>query len=559
MLHKEHNTSEVSPSSPPPTISMEEVSINIQEYLLAIIKDWKLIGGAALLGGVLALIFAFFQPVTYSTVANVTLLNIRSSIVFDSAFTTVPLEGAATQQDNRGEALKALAESPALLNQVYSQIRSQLADGSPATLDNQVLVNAEGDLVQLTVQWSNPSDAALIANEWARRYVDTANKAYVSTSSNTPEDAELTAQTAFERYQEVQKEYEAFLAANDLDRLESDIVELNLLLERLRELKSHALVLLNTTNVAANTQLVNATNATLQAGIEQSIQREAAERTRELNRWYTRRDELKELRYTLVDIQAQLESGDDRLQAADIGDFLAVMLVRAGIQTNREGTDGNPLQLQVDLDQLIESGDNLTSEQVASLLSTVDANLQQTEEEITRLSNDLFLGTGFTTPAAIPDNHALLSLVQSQVEEILNSSVPLEAASTIEESPLSQTVEQVSAQRQALYARLEEAQAQQRELLRNRDTAWELYTTLDNKAREAEAQFATGAPQARLALTAFTPTEADPSSRVTFAILGVFGGALLALLYVLAKVTWPMIFVIPSLAPLPGEPQSAGD
>lgn len=518
----------------------EEI-FGLRSYIETFMNHWKLIIGLAFVAAVAAFLAGSRGPDQYSAEANVSLLNVRSEIVFDEQFKTVPQEeGVANRgqsQDDRRDALQALATSKALLTYVFIEVSPKLA---PEDRDFEAFSEAgeakvAGDLLRLKVTWDDAEVAAAIANVWAQRLTTVANQSYVNTSSGTADEATATANQAFKKYQTAQAKLEAFIAANDLDLVQREIGELDILIEELQEQKTNALRLANSTEVLSANRLANTTRDVLLEQMDLSVKREADDRARQLNDWYDRKIHLERLQIRLKDLQAQLEKGNLSAAAAS-GDSLALMFTRAGLFRQ----EGMPqLLLNIDLSQLSESGADLTPTDVQALLAIVEDGLTEANQEIERLTGELFQGENLEIPTEIPADHELFGLMAQQVEAILNVGVVLETDSTeLESKPLSQTLDRLSDRRQVLRSELEKLEARQRELTRARDTTWDLYTTLDNKAREVEAQFATGAPQARLAVQAQPPLAPDPRGRLLSSLIAAAVGGLIGVVYVFGRAYW---------------------
>jgi uncharacterized protein involved in exopolysaccharide biosynthesis len=178
---------------------------------------------------------------------------------------------------------------------------------------------------------------------------------------------------------------------------------------------------------------------------------------------------------------------------------------------------------------------------VDTLLNGLQSEIEQVANEIDRVAEELLQGTGVELPTTIAEDHTLSTAINAQIDSILDtgsSAIGAGSAADIDARPLSQMIVQLATRRQQFQAELEGLTAESRELLRSRDTAWELYTTLDNKSREAEAQFATGAPQVRFALPAIPPTTRNPRGVLTSTLIGAVVGAVLALLFVWAREYW---------------------
>jgi hypothetical protein len=289
--------------------------------------------------------------------------------------------------------------------------------------------------------------------------------------------------------------------------------------------------------------------------MELSITGEADDRARKLNDWYERKAELERLQLQLEDLKAQLDDGNTSAAAAS-GDALALIFTRAGLFRQ----EGMPeLLLDIDLAQLSDLGTDLTAAEVKALLRIVEDGLNEANGEIEQLTEVLFLGTNFDIPSQIPEDHELFRLVNAQVESALNADVGPQINGNIFGTgvePLDRTLGQLSDQRQVLNAQLENLEARLRELSRTRDTAWGLYTTLDNKAREVEAQFATGAPQVRLAVQALPPLEPNPRGRLVVSLIAAGVGGMLGLLYIFGREYWQSS--APAEAPRPPAEEAPG-
>ena len=90
---------------------------------------------------------------------------------------------------------------------------------------------------------------------------------------------------------------------------------------------------------------------------------------------------------------------------------------------------------------------------------------------------------------------------------------------------------------QALQSQLEAEKARERQLLQNRDLAWEAYSTMNNKVTELQLARSTTNSEVRLAAPAVEPVKAKPGVNVTLmAAMGGVGGLVLGV--VIAYVAW---------------------
>jgi len=537
-----------------------EFEFNPRPYIETFIRHWKLILGLAVVAAIAMFLSRSLLPAQYTAEADLSLLNIHSEVVFDEQFKTVPfdegLTNRAQREGDRRDALQALAASRSLLIGIFAEVSPQLG---PEEQDFEAFLAAVeaqtvGDLLRLRVTWDDPEIAAAIANEWARRFSTVANQSYVSTSG-TPDEARAAAGAAFEKYQAAQGALEAFIAENDLDPIRREIIELDLLIEEHQALKTDLLRLTTSTPISSSIRLADTTRAALLSQMELSITGEADDRARKLNDWYERKAELERLQLQLEDLKAQLDDGNTSAAAAS-GDALALIFTRAGLFRQ----EGMPeLLLDIDLAQLSDLGTDLTAAEVKALLRIVEDGLNEANGEIEQLTEVLFLGTNFDIPSQIPTDHELFQVVNAQVESALNADMGLQIEGQIlggGVEPLDRTLGQLSDQHQVLSVQLENLEARLRELSRARDTAWGLYTTLDNKAREVEAQFATGAPQVRLAVQALPPLEPDPRGRLMVSLIAAGVGGMLGLLYIFGREYWQSS--APAEAPRPPAEEAPG-
>lgn len=524
--------SQQTPSAPPVQPYFED-EIDLRPYIETVIRHWWLIVGLAVVAATVAFIIGSLGPDTYTAEADVALLSIRSQVTFDPEFTTVP---QAESGDVRRQALQSLATSRSLVAEVYAQVKDRLKSDTVSfgSFQDAFSIETAGDLLRLQVSWTDPEVAAAIANEWARLYTEVANRSYVTTSSQTPEEAGQAAEDAFGRYETAQQAYEAFIAENELDQVQREIAQLDVLITDLQRQKTAALQFLNVTPAYASTQFITNTREVLIEQMNVAVERDARAQTRQLDAWYDRKANLERLRNQLQDVRQRVEAGETSTAVAS-GDALALMFARAGLFDQRALPD---LLLQLDPDQLGQSGANLTVSDVDTLLTSVENGIDEADREIERLSEETFLGSELTVPA-MPDDHRLFAIVNEQANAMLNLDAGVEPDSAeLAATPLSRTLDRFSERRQELLARAEQLKARQQELEHKRDTLWDLYETLDNKAREVEAQFATGSPQARVAAEAVPIDTPDRRGRLRQSLIAAVLGGMVGLFYAFAREYW---------------------
>ncbi len=147
-----------------------EDEIDIREYVLTLVRHWRLIVGLTLAAAVMAFAVSSFLPKQYAASATIAITNPRYVLQFDPRIETV------TNVQINAKAYLGLATSDAVLAQLLeAPAVASLIDGN-GTLENlrrMLAAKAGGDpsLVVLTVTDTDPARAAAIANAWAELYV----------------------------------------------------------------------------------------------------------------------------------------------------------------------------------------------------------------------------------------------------------------------------------------------------------------------------------------------------------------------------------------------------
>ncbi|NOX63300.1 MAG: hypothetical protein GXP42_15350 [Chloroflexi bacterium] len=508
---------------------------DLRSFASILARGWWLIALFAGASALAALVVVLTSQETYTAQADVALLNIRSAVVFDPDFTTVPEEAPpfGSGSDTRNRALMALAKNKSLLLMVQAEMNDALGESpaAAARLLGATRVVQMGDLLRFEVTWDNPEMAAAIANAWAANYVKLVNQAFVATGDRTPGEAQAAAQDAFVRYQQAQAEMQRFMARNAEPRLIRQIDELTATIDALQAQKNEAMRLAHTAVYSATNQLAQTSLNAALAQMDYAIEQEGEAQRRELDHWHARRADLNALRLRLKDVRSQLETSDTGAVAS--GDALALLLLRAGLTDSSSAPE---LLLQFDPVQLARLRDQNPLDVIDAMLSQVDEALIETDAMIQLLLQDLAAPSPPSTILSQLDASAMQALVDAPVRSWLS----LADSASQETDPfalaaLDARLDELERRRSALQAQLEAEQARRRELTRERDAAWDLYTTLDNKAREVTAQFATGAPQARIAIEAAPPLYRDPRNTKIMVLSAAALGALLGAVFVLTR------------------------
>lgn len=147
---------------------MEEIDLG--EYLQVILKHWKVVAGALLLGIIAATVASFAQSPVYEATVTVMEPSYR-----------LEAGGSLTSLDEKpGEGIKVLprvAKSATIEEQVIEALESVLspAERAPGALLKTVKVVADKNdpsLFQIKVRSSDPEKASQIANTWVEKCVE---------------------------------------------------------------------------------------------------------------------------------------------------------------------------------------------------------------------------------------------------------------------------------------------------------------------------------------------------------------------------------------------------
>ncbi|MCL4562604.1 MAG: Wzz/FepE/Etk N-terminal domain-containing protein [Chloroflexi bacterium] len=158
-----------------------EIEIDLQKYVRALIRSWKILIGVPILFAVAAyLVFSFF-PVKYETTAMVAVTQSRYVYNFDPRVTST--ENILPNY----KAYPVLAMSDDILSNLLIQWKNKPAGiSTPDDLRKILSANlgADPSLVNLTVQYKDPKVAADLANLWASIFIPNARGTFSGQGEN---------------------------------------------------------------------------------------------------------------------------------------------------------------------------------------------------------------------------------------------------------------------------------------------------------------------------------------------------------------------------------------
>jgi capsular polysaccharide biosynthesis protein len=210
---------------------MMEQEIDLRPYLWALLRSWKLILGAVLVAVVAAVALALLRPSQYQSNAQLLIAPTTSQVTLDPRFETRD-STLVTNPTFQRQALADLAESPILEARVAEELG--LADYEPGELLAQVRVSSTSDLISITVTDPDASQAAKLADTWARSYERLVNELYTGVEAQSEQVATEFA-AAQGRYEAAQRELETFLNEGGVVAADQQVQRLEGLLDGSRE------------------------------------------------------------------------------------------------------------------------------------------------------------------------------------------------------------------------------------------------------------------------------------------------------------------------------------
>ena len=570
------------PATPSSDVWLPEDEIDLRQYVLVLVDWWRevvlIAVGAALLAAVTVLLLRVITPPTYESSATVVIARTQSSITFDERFTTLSqdqLQGLASADSGaRRGALLGLISNGAVAQAVIDQLGNILIDEdeqSPAywLAEGQVkaeLVGGTGsqnnsDLIRITISADSPSKAAAITNAWAEHYVEQVNRIYGQIPNELVASVTSELAKAQTEYEGAQRELEAFVAQNEVDKLNRLITEKKDIIASLQAGKQTAITTIVDAELQARRQIVSAYINARANNRLLAFQSEQRAKTRLFQAYSDADTAAKEAVFgeqvqartnqlsTSYKTKAKLTSLLDdakslRAQAAQAGDAsvstntLAILLLKSQVYATSVGLPGN-LQVALDTVADLNSDGQAQVADLDALIQALDTRILELELSIDSQSQALIDNAGYNFLESVrSEGDQLFAAIQQQYPTLftvgdlanLSSQVaddnPLAVlgterakellqlqgledlpAYTAAAEPLTQAIDQLESDIQSLEARQEAESSRRRQLAQRRDLAWSTLTILKNKNAELNLSAVTVNSEVRLAAPAVEPIE----------------------------------------------------
>ena len=508
----------------------------IRDYLTIVMRRWKVILLVSIVAALLIFGYRSSGKPTYTSQIDISLLTTRTSLGFDEKFIIQDATVPFYLDESRWDGLTSWATNQQLLSTVNDLVYQKFYADSTTLDRNQfslgMAANREGDVLHLNVIYTEPEVAKFGADTWAQEYSKLVNVAYIS-SGKTPAESTVLAETTYQKYLQAGESVEQFELTNNLNDVEAEIELVDAQLKALREQKAEALLLLSSSTTNAIKEFANTTQTALLNQINSSVNQSFEARNNELKLWYARQLDLIQLQNTLQDAQSQIANGTVNL--ATINTKLAYLFS----QVNSSSSAIKSLNLDF-ASFTATPEETLSSADVAGLLKLVEKSLLETNEKLDALQAQALTPIDFSLPTEVKDS--LSTQITEDAMKILNSEQTISPYSEeLKATSLYKKIETYNSYRQELIAKREKLKTESQALYLQRDSAWNLYQTLDTKTHEAEAQFAVGSPQVNSPIGASLPERPNQRSRIQASIIGGGLAGLIAIAVIILLDGWVLV------------------
>lgn len=525
-----------SPGHSPATWVEDE--IDLRQYLLVLVAWWREILLVTLLAGIAALLVVFAlrytQETRYEASANVIMTTITSQVRLDERVqTTIDPRMGGTSNEWRNSLL-ALLKDGAVVQAVIDEIGDQLPPSLRNPADLAEVIKGElpesgmGNVIQLSATTRDPALSALIANTWTQKYSAHINQLYGDVPDTTVETVRAELNNAQADFEAAQQALETFIASNRLDELHREINRKVALHDNLVLASTQAI----TTVIASQNEAMTAAYIYLaKRPVNVTIQELTAQEASAVEEMHNlrRRQAVTQIQLERArNLERQLvEAGDAAAQTTArplqllkdqifaSGPFESVGLVPPTIMMVESPTSSIDAETQLadvrSLIQVLEAYSEELSQQMEAttawqMIQDSSANVTQALAASATLSPTV---EALAEEAAAGNYETALADAFSALLAPNEVSAQLAAAQNSIDST-QQLIVDLESEIQSLRAALAAEQSRRRQLVQERDLAWDTYDTLSNKLMELSLLRTATNSLLRPAGPALVPTEPVP-------------------------------------------------
>lgn len=200
--------------------------VNLAHYLELLRRRWFLLVIGGVLGAALMFLYSTLQPPRYAANADIAIVRSGTVVNFTPTLRTISdtdPNALGLEQVTRRRSLLAIGSSPALAQQVINELGAQLPEGlqDATRLTRRMMVEGDGDLIQIKMTADSPELAALVVNAWAKHYIARVNELF-GEASVTANDFQAQAEVAKQDYALKQRAVEAYVGASPIPQLQAE-------------------------------------------------------------------------------------------------------------------------------------------------------------------------------------------------------------------------------------------------------------------------------------------------------------------------------------------------
>lgn len=486
-------------------------------YLLVLTAWWReIVVGAALftlLVSAAALAVRLSLP-TYEAFADVTMVGTANRSIDDAQSGRSP--SPRDRLGPRRAALAGLVHNTSVAREVLERLRGRLDEDEAREAVLLDRISAEifmtrnvnrregSDLLRITARADSPEKTAAIANAWAEEYVLHVNRLYEPARESLMASIADELKRAREDYHAAQGDLEAFMAGNNLDRL-----------NRLIEAKKGVVAqLTDLWRVGIDSQL-SKLEIEQHAGAT-AVNERTESRTAALIGEYEKQRDVKRLLADARSLRTQIETGGEASVASN---GLALILLKAGAYASSAAPARS---LNVTIDGAAPHADAAGQlADVNALIGALEARNEALESSIERLSREM--PEYFRKPAAAAERGG-----EAEDSTLWNPAHVRELNERIsgtDDSEISRLVAEVEDEVQALITEREARTATHHALVEDRNIKRAALTTLQNESVELRVGISSAETlEVRMASPAAIPAAPSGMPLPVIAILAAVGG-----------------------------------
>lgn len=532
------NTTDMYPDDVRSTVDDE---LDLSVYFFILLKWWKEIVIVAILAGGIA-----FAGVTYINRTSTPIYSANADILIMRMLTSFDLdERVRTSFADRPDlnswraSLSQLSDSLVVAEAVVAELGDTLPPElrSPEHLVGLVSASVPlsaderyaSNIIRLTVETDSAALSSVIANSWAKHYVDYVNGLYGEVPEAMIDGVASEHESANLAYQEAENAYQAFLANNQIDVLtrqsnENAAVRGELMVNYTRMLSS-------VISLEYNAHL-DLYNKALTGPSEQAI----ALITSQVRGNVSSLDALYSLRTTAMSQLYQARNMErvllDGGEASAKTNVAALQLLKLYSLSALQGYGSLPSSISLDG---LSTGVTMTLDEqlsdVRALIAVLQTYVEQLNSEIQQLSSSAMIGdelgiaggspTALTSPVLSPDlasSTPISNVVDAFMQLVddggmlYHTAIDIDAATEDEYELL---LGKLEANYRSLQAQLAAERSAERQLLHNRDMAWTTYETMGSKLQELRLLRAAANSEVRLGNIAMVPVSPQPRMSAT--------------------------------------------